>query len=157
MIPVREMYPLAHMGIPMLPFAITGRKVEGWYLIFLGGLLPDLIDKPLGHLLLPENNGRIFAHTLLLCITLFTLGLVNSRAMLVAYGVAFHLLLDTMFMDPSTALWPLMGGFPTTDFELVRWFQILKDPEVIAYEVVGLACLAAYLVRTRRGRMHPRS
>ena len=42
---------------------------EEWIIlaVALGAILPDLIDKPLGHLLLNEtlNNGRIFFHGLL--------------------------------------------------------------------------------------------
>lgn len=44
----------------------------------LGGILPDVIDKPIGHYLFSQafgNNGRIFSHTLLFFILLLGAGL----------------------------------------------------------------------------------
>jgi hypothetical protein len=58
------MMPIGHLGIPMLPFLFKNDPDWDIRLLILGSLLPDLIDKPLGHIILPENNGRIFAHTL---------------------------------------------------------------------------------------------
>ena len=44
----------------------------------LGAILPDLVDKPLGHLLLQEtlDNGRIFGHSLLFTGMVFTIAAV---------------------------------------------------------------------------------
>jgi membrane-bound metal-dependent hydrolase YbcI (DUF457 family) len=85
----------------------------------VGAILPDLIDKPLRHLLLQStlDSGRIYAHTLLF------LGMVGLAGMLywkvwltplmlaVAAGVASHLVLDSMWTNPTTLFWPALGPF----------------------------------------------
>jgi len=130
---------------------LARRDLKGWYLVVIGGLLPDIIDKPLGHLVMPENNGRIFAHSLLFFMVLFSIGLARPRMMPLAYGVGSHLVLDSMFMDPTTALWPLLGPFPSTDFDPSGWFEALGDPEVLSYEASGMAAMAAFAyMRWRR-------
>ena len=45
-------------------------------LLFIGSLLPDIIDKPLGMIILRDSlaNGRIFAHTLLFLVVLTICG-----------------------------------------------------------------------------------
>jgi hypothetical protein len=142
------MFPLAHAGIPLLPLLASGRMPKGAWLIVLGGLLPDLIDKPLGHAILPENNGRIFAHTLAFALVLFLGGMAFPKVMFLAYGVLSHLILDQVFLDPGAALWPLYGGFEATDFSPDTWFLALKDPLVVSLELVGAAGLGVWALKT---------
>ncbi len=85
----------------------------------LGALLPDLLDKPLGHLLLREtvDFGRIYCHTLLFCLAFVVLGIVmlqwrRSFAVLVlSMGIVSHLLLDSMWTLPVTLFYPFLGDF----------------------------------------------
>ncbi|MDW5562469.1 MAG: metal-dependent hydrolase [Methanomassiliicoccus sp.] len=85
----------------------------------LGAILPDIIDKPLGHLLLQStlDSGRIFAHSLLFLGMITLVGVVAWRSKLtplvlvLAVGVASHLVLDTMWDNPVTLLWPALGPF----------------------------------------------
>lgn len=44
--------------------------------LLIGSLLPDIIDKPLGHLLFREalSNGRTYGHTLLFLLLISTIG-----------------------------------------------------------------------------------
>jgi membrane-bound metal-dependent hydrolase YbcI (DUF457 family) len=85
----------------------------------LGAILPDIVDKPLGHLLLQGtlDSGRIYAHTLLFLGLVTVAGVVAWRykltplVLVAAMGVASHLVLDTMWDNPVTLLWPALGPF----------------------------------------------
>ncbi|MFH1087640.1 MAG: metal-dependent hydrolase [Chloroflexota bacterium] len=88
-------------------------------LLFIGSLLPDLIDKPAA-LLFPGSlgAGRTLAHTLLfLLITLAASVCLWRRGStwlaVLAFGTLLHLLLDEMWLYYRTMLWPVYGwGFP---------------------------------------------
>jgi hypothetical protein len=85
----------------------------------LGAILPDIVDKPLGHLLLQStlDSGRIIAHTLLFLGLVSAAGLMAWRyrltplVLVLAMGVASHLVLDTMWDNPTTLFWPALGPF----------------------------------------------
>ncbi|MGA1820714.1 MAG: metal-dependent hydrolase [Thermoplasmatota archaeon] len=134
--------PLGQLGIPLVPFLL--RKEPDWdvRLLALGAFLPDLIDKPLGHLLLPENNGRIFAHTVLFAFIVLCAALAFRPLMPMSLGISVHLLIDGMFLDPHGALWPLFGGFESTDYELIRWLHAFTEPFTLAEELFGLSVIA---------------
>lgn len=135
------MMPLGHLGIPLLLIFSRRDPDIDVRLLMLGSILPDLIDKPLGHLIFPEDNGRIFAHSLLFVIVLVLIGLRSRNVMTVALGSGIHQLLDGMFLDPVSSLWPLLGPFKTYDFEVYQWLDAFKDPYVITEELIGLALL----------------
>lgn len=87
-------------------------------LLLLGTVLPDLIDKPLGMILLREQiaNGRIFSHTFLFALIILHTGFLLSgqgRRMFLSLftGVLFHLAFDGMWLDRHTLLWPLYGWY----------------------------------------------
>lgn len=134
-------------------------------LLFIGALLPDIIDKPLGHLFFREalSNGRIFAHTLLflIIITLAGLYLYRRRAKLwllvLAFGTLIHLILDQMWQTPQTLLWPLFGfSFPKED--ITGWLSdtlhaLLTEPSVYIPELLGAIIIiwfAVVLLHRRR-------
>ena len=83
------------------------------------GLLPDLIDKPLGHVLLASSldNGRLVAHSLAFVLVLLVAGALLLRgrgpllAAVLALGVLSHQLLDAMWRDPSAWFFPFLGPF----------------------------------------------
>jgi membrane-bound metal-dependent hydrolase YbcI (DUF457 family) len=107
----------------LLLYQWTGRR---WMVpvIAFGAILPDLIDKPLGHLLLQGSLdfGRIFAHSLLflglLVIAAAVLWKARSSLLLaaVALGVGTHLVLDAMWDLPISLFWPLLGPFQAGHF-----------------------------------------
>lgn len=139
------MMPLGHLGIPLL-FPLIDRDAHfDIRLLVLGSILPDLIDKPLGHLILPENNGRMIAHTLMFSLFILGLGLMRKPMLSLSVGVTMHQLQDGMFMDPRTSLWPLMGPFVSTDFRVYQWFAALGDPYVIFEEVLGLIIIISFV------------
>ena len=146
------MFPLAHMGIPALVVTRFRRDVDLKLFLF-ALMLPDIIDKPLGHLLMTSlNNGRIISHTLLFLTILLLTSVKSERMRWVALGVATHHLMDLMFLDPTTYLWPLFGPFPRTEFVPSDWIAgLLSNGWYLAGEVLGgisllyLACESGYL------------
>jgi membrane-bound metal-dependent hydrolase YbcI (DUF457 family) len=134
-------------------------------LLFIGALLPDIIDKPLGQLILRDSisNGRIFAHTLLFFIIIALAGLyLYSRRrqrwlLVIAFGILMHLILDAMWETPRTILWPLYGlAFPRED--LGDWVSetllaLVKNPAVYIPELIGAVILvwfAIFLLRRKK-------
>jgi hypothetical protein len=90
-------------------------------LVLLGSLLPDIIDKPVGLLILGNffKNGRIFCHTLLFSLLILVAGSYgygwhrSTSLLWVGFGSLTHLVLDEMWRSPRTlALAPLWLGFP---------------------------------------------
>jgi hypothetical protein len=105
----------------------------------VGSVLPDIIDKPIGHFLFREEigNGRIYAHTLLFFLLTLVAGLVwyrmtrgsQSDALVgpegktltppemtrrtwvlgLSLGTATHLAFDQMWRNTRTLFWPLDG------------------------------------------------
>jgi len=144
---VEEMFPIAHLGIPLLPFIATRKNPIDYRLLLIGCLLPDIIDKPLGHLILSENNGRIFAHTILFSLVILLLAIRFRRLLPLSLGISTHQFLDLMYLDPEGAFWPLMGGFRTTDFQIVQWFDAALEPVVLTGEIIGLVALIIIFFR----------
>ena len=85
----------------------------------IGSILPDLIDKPLGHIILADslNDGRIFAHSLIALIAICFLGIIfwkqkGSPVLLyLVPGIISHLLLDAMWNIPINWFYPVLGPF----------------------------------------------
>jgi hypothetical protein len=136
-------------------------------LVFLGAVLPDIIDKPLGFWLLPQAvnyTTRGVAHTLVFNLLLLgaALGALAAwrRAWLLtlALGSMGHLLLDQMWRAPVTLFWPFLGWrFPrgTTTLEEWLWFHIagaLRSPDELAGALVLLWFLAQ--LYRRRAVLH---
>ena len=118
-------------------------------LLLIGALIPDIIDKPLGHLFFRESlsNGRIFSHTLLFLIIITLAGLYLYRRwtklwlLVLTFGTLIHLILDQMWQNPQTLLWPFLGStFPKED--ITNWLpDILNasttDPVIYIPELLG--------------------
>lgn len=137
-------------------------------LVLLGGILPDVIDKPLGTLFASTfGSGRLFCHSLLfvLLITLFGLYLYRRGKLwllTIAFGCAIHLALDEMWLMPRTFVWPLYGlSFEKLDPEsyvwsldyvgmLINW--LFTDPHVLVPEIVGTVILLGLVWRLVRGK-----
>jgi hypothetical protein len=97
------------LGIFLLLSLLTRRKFS-YPLIIICSILPDLIDKPVGRILLPLGSGRLFGHTLAFLLILILIGLY-WRMLFVAFAVMLHLIQDRMWEQPAILLWPLLGGF----------------------------------------------
>ena len=128
----------------------------------LGGLLPDLVDKPIGLILLADSigSGRVFLHTaLFLLVMLVAGGILFMRwrspvILAVGVGVASHQFLDLMWQTPATWLYPLLGSFPATDREgwFLREFLLeLQNPgEWVSGMLLFLLILTALSPRLHR-------
>ncbi len=142
------MMPLGHLGIPLL-VPIIGKNIRiDVRLLLIGSILPDIIDKPLGHLLLPGDNGRIFAHTLLFALSVLLIGLVFRPVLSLSIGVSFHHILDGMFLDPETSFWPLLGPFQSYDFQVSQWLEAFTEPFTVGEEVIGLLLICIFIYLT---------
>jgi inner membrane protein len=131
-------------------------------LLIIGSLLPDIIDKPIGIFIFQDtfSNGRIFCHTLLFLILITLGGLFlywrhNKLWLLVlAFGTFVHLILDRMWLEPRTLLWPLYG-FSFEKMDLAHWtwdmlYNLLTNPAVWISELAGaviVGCFVWLLVR----------
>ena len=90
----------------------------------LGAILPDLIDKPIGHILLAEtlDSGRLFGHGLLFFALIAVAGVYlywrrESFALLaVAAGVLSHQVLDAMWAIPVSWYFPFLGPYEPHEF-----------------------------------------
>lgn len=128
-------------------------KVDVRFLL-LGAVLPDLIDLPIGTLILADrySTGELWAHSLLVPSLYMAAVLMGTRRgrrrrafMAVGVGWLFHLLLDGMWVTQDVFLWPFFGwDIPAgvAPFWLLAWERALSDPVRWITELVG----AGYLV-----------
>ena len=128
--------------------------------IVLGALLPDIIDKPLGLILLPGilANGRTFLHTLLfLTLTVLAALLIYRQrrgmwGIYIAFGVLAHFIMDAIWTDPVTFYWPFLGPFQThpgiSAWILQSWIQsLIEEPRLYIPEIAGFLILLFFTAR----------
>ena len=133
-------------------------------IVMVASLAPDFLDKPLGLWLAPDlvNHGtRTLGHTtalavLLLAVAWGVLSVSGNRRWLTACASsAGHLVLDRIWTEPVTALWPLLGWtFPEVSTTFSTWssshvrdlFALYTDPA----EVAGAVVLMLFAVRVLR-------
>ncbi len=121
---------------------MTGMNGLDLRFLLVGSLLPDIVDKPIGHLFLRGmyGNGYLYGHTLLFALVVSFVGLVSLRAgrtgkaiLLLAFGIFMHLILDGLWRDSHVLLWPLFGfafeRVPSVPFWKWLWGLILELPE----------------------------
>jgi membrane-bound metal-dependent hydrolase YbcI (DUF457 family) len=85
----------------------------------IGAVLPDLVDKPLGHIVLGAslNYGRIYMHTMGAFLVVLAFGIVWWRwkgspfFLAIAIGMLSHQILDAMWLEPWNWLYPFRGPF----------------------------------------------
>jgi membrane-bound metal-dependent hydrolase YbcI (DUF457 family) len=104
-------------------YKLTGQRLI-IFICGLGALLPDIIDKPLGHIILQGtlDNGRLFAHGLLLLGLITVVALMYFRSkrsyllLALALGILLHQLADSMFFDNVAWFWPAFGPYVPEHF-----------------------------------------
>jgi inner membrane protein len=156
------MFLLAHMGFTAAPGAFVARwwdENKGfkrgapdlrWLLA--GSILPDVVDKAVGQALFKPyfENGRIFCHTAVFTMLVFVVGVYrqrykdDNRILLLALGMASHLVLDKIWLEPETAIWPALGPFiryPSLQTLTRQIADALRDPFFWTSEIGGLALL----------------
>lgn len=148
-----------HLGLTLLfvfvVFYLLREKVD-YRFVLVGAILPDLIDKPIGHYIFYSvfQNGRIFAHTLLFIAVLTLIGYYVAKKYkfigveFLALGAMMHLAEDQMWLSPETLFWPLFGWqFPKLDIENYAgyiWHVLFTDPSAYVPEIAGLAVLIGF-------------
>lgn len=143
-----------HLGASLWLFRWIFRdpKVDIRFL-FLGAILPDLIDMPVGTLFLADrfSTGELWLHSLLLPTIYMSGVLVATRRgrrrrawMALGIGWLFHLLLDGMWVNQDVFLWPFFGWeIPAGEapYWPLAWERALSDPWRWFKEAVGLSYL----------------
>jgi len=87
----------------------------------IGAVLPDLIDKPLGHIIFASTlgYGRIYCHTLLFFLIIMVIGITvwkywkSPIFLALSVGIFSHSILDLMWLEMQNWLYPFMGPFGT--------------------------------------------
>jgi inner membrane protein len=127
-------------------------KVDVRFLL-LGAILPDLIDLPIGTLILADrySTGELWFHSLSAAALYMAIVLLATRRgrrrrawMAVGVGWLLHLLLDGMWFNQEVFLWPFFGWeIPPaeTPFWSLAWERALADPWRWVREAVGIAYL----------------
>jgi membrane-bound metal-dependent hydrolase YbcI (DUF457 family) len=119
-----------------------------------GAILPDLIDKPLGHIVFADSigYGRIYGHTLLFFFLVLFIGAVvwhyrkTPVIIALAIGILSHQVLDLMWDMPANWGYPFLGPFQghlPADYMLTLIGEELNNPAEIA---VAIALVAGILV-----------
>lgn len=110
----------------------------------LGGILPDLIDKPVGHIFLAEEigSGRLVFHGFWLVLFLVVVGICifirykNPVILALSVGVAVHQAADSMWSSPVEWFWPFLGPYPG-GYELKSYFFDMLFKEISSFEEVS--------------------
>ncbi len=133
--------------------ASVGRQID-LRVLLVGSLLPDIIDKPVGRLAFGTFGCRLFSHSLLFLMVIAFAGLClylsrhKSWLLVLGFGILIHLVLDTMWLDVHTLLWPLQGSsFPAverTGWEQGVLHKLFTLPSVYVPELLGVAILAHF-------------
>ena len=107
-----------HIGgtIALIRYAFRDERMDLRFLV-LGAVVADLVDTPIG-LVGYESLGavRLGSHSLLVAslvmvavVVLTRRGRPRRRWMALAVGMLAHLVLDAMWADQETFLWPFLG------------------------------------------------
>ena len=151
------MLPCSHLGftaaaLRMMELRAPWLRID-YRIALFGAILPDLVDKPLARLFFggKMNEGRAFGHSLaFLLLVGFAAWLWrrNAANATLAVGVAFHDLLDAMWLHKGIWLWPLLGvKFLRPTHEAFQGFVHLagrKLPLLLVLEAAGVIALMAF-------------
>jgi len=121
--------------------------------LLAGAILPDIIDKPLG--IFHIGNGRSISHTLLFLFIFTVTGLLLyilrkwKRILILAAGIFFHLILDSMWLNPHTLFWPF-NGLQLSAGNPSAWFsywgsELTGDPLIYLGEAIGFLIIVYFI------------
>ena len=127
-------------------------------------MIPDLLDKPIGLLLTPDlvnDSLRSIGHSAVFIAVLLAIFAIapgfraTHRMVAIGLGGFGHLVLDQMWRQPVTVMWPLLGasfpsgtsGFADWSASHVRGLQTFynEPPELLG--AVAILLFAAMLMR----------
>jgi Predicted membrane-bound metal-dependent hydrolase (DUF457). len=145
--------------------ALKGKAEIDYRLVFIGSMLPDIIDKPIIFLLSNDSihSGRIFAHTLLFTLLLSVIGfLVRKKAskpwlLVLAGSSLIHLILDSMWHYPDILFWPSYGlssmfkqGFNNVSLNSI--YNVLSSPASGIPELCGFIIVVILAIKLLIGK-----
>jgi membrane-bound metal-dependent hydrolase YbcI (DUF457 family) len=122
----------------------------------LGSVIPDIIDKPLGHIIFSSSldNGKIFFHSFVIVLLFFITGLIvwkyyrSFSFLVVGFGMLLHQLVDTMWTQPVDWLYPLLGPFKTDSspdyFQEAVRAELSSVTEWIFFAAIMVVALVLY-------------
>lgn len=153
-----------HVGATLFLFRWIFRdpKVDVRFLA-VGAVLPDLVDMPLGTLILADrySSSELWFHSLavsslvIIAILLATRRGRRRRAwMALAIGMMFHLLIDGVWTSSEVFAWPFFGlDLPSgpRPYWAGVWDRALSDPWRWIEELVGIGYLVTLARRARLG------
>jgi len=176
------MFPFGHVGLAVgvivAGLLIAKRpdvlgKVDFRIVVVLA-MLPDIIDKPLGHFILGEslNNGRTYSHTLVFLLLVAIVCIIVFKKLFWVYvlPVVGHQTLDMMWDNPKAMFWPIYGfGFKQMDMDVWShwWEELAQNEYVLIGEMAGLLILVTvfvffriyqkdnFLLGLKKGRLNP--
>ena len=129
----------------------------------IGSLLPDIIDKPVGHIILASlDNGRIFFHSLSVCALVALLGVIllikwrHPGLLFVAAGMLSHQFADAMWNMPQSWYWPFLGSFPPKDFPVYFkniFFIEFSSPSELLLLALGFIIVLCLVQTWRTGNI----
>ena len=158
-----------HLGASLWLFRWIFRdpKVDVRFLL-LGAILADLVDLPVGTLLLAGrySTGELWFHSLIVPTIYMTVVLVTTRRgrrrrawMALGVGWLFHLLLDGMWASREVFLWPLFGDISPgqAPYWPLAWERAVSDPWRWITEAVGAGYLLWLWIALGMGRPERRA
>jgi len=130
-------------------------------ILLIGSLLPDIIDKPLGLIILQKSvsNGRVFCHSLFFLILIALAGIYLYRKqrrnwlLVLSFGIFTHLVFDQMWLTPDIILWPLYGwSFPQGNPNIFIWLEdmlmgLITNPDTYISEAVGALVFLIFILQ----------
>ncbi len=152
------MFIFGHVGLTAGLIYLISKKWNSsidYRYIILGSLLSDIIDKPLGNILLFNvlNNGRIIGHSVVFALALALIGVYKRNILYIAYGVFMHLILDSMWLNPATLFWPSLGNFHIMNLSFSEFSTAFFQPYNLLGEIMGFVSLALLALRHKLYRV----
>jgi len=140
---------------------ILFRDARLFLIASLAAIIPDLIDKPLGHILLVHSidNGRLIGHGLVLVVAVTIIGLFlwhrsrDPAGVVCAGALLSHQVLDSMWQEPVTWYFPLLGPYvPEShpEYFLRGLWMELTTPSEWAFLLLCVAIAAGLLIWQRK-------
>ncbi|MCM1566710.1 MAG: metal-dependent hydrolase [Dehalobacter sp. 4CP] len=150
-----------HLGLTGLAAKAAEKSLGNiqidYRIVFVGSILPDLIDKPIGRFLFAEtfHTGRVFAHTVLFLFLLLGIGYYRWQRyrkngwLVLAGSCLCHDIFDAMWVIPQTFYWPLYGPkfYASTEASWLQadWIKLMTDPASYVPEIAGLLIILYFL------------
>ncbi|MBE8539367.1 metal-dependent hydrolase [Geoglobus acetivorans] len=148
-----------HIGITLGIFWFAEEKFGfrfDYRLVVFASLLPDIIDKLIGRVILPIGTGRLIGHTLLFILILTLISVRRKNLLPLPLASFVHLLEDEMWNYPATSFWPLFGNFRTGEnisfqeyiMELLKQYEPSLSYTFIS-EVIGFIIILVFFLKKK--------